>query len=168
METGKIKEELSICYLNTISAVNGIAMELCHHDEDSIDAIIKMMVDLAGKRYNSQISVQLKTTSSKSQYSIDEKTITYKLRAKNYNDLCAPSAMPSMLALLVLPENSEEWIDWSEEELMLRGQMFWISLQNQNPTNNTGTVSVNIPLENRLGTEKLKELMIIAAEEGKL
>ena len=105
MDIEKIKEDLSICYLKTISAINGIALDLISHDEDSIDAIIKKLVSVNEHKFNSQISVQLKCTSSPSQYSIDENFVTYVLKVKNYNDLCAPATMPSILAVLILPND---------------------------------------------------------------
>ncbi len=39
MDIEKIKEDLSICYLKTIAAVRGIAVERIEHDEDSVDAV---------------------------------------------------------------------------------------------------------------------------------
>lgn len=160
MDIEKIKEDLSICYLKTISAINGIALEQCLHDEDSIDVIIKKIITLENEmKFNSQISVQLKATSSPSQYSVKGNEITYKLKAKNFNDLCAASAMPSMLALLILPENSEEWVGWSEDELMLKGEMFWIGLQNQKETDNNSSVSIKIPMTNRLNCKSIIELL---------
>lgn len=167
MDIERIKEDLSICYLKTIAAVNGIALDQIPHDEDSIDVVIKKFIELdGGLRFNSQISIQLKSTSSPSQYTIGENEITYRLKVKNYNDLCAPSAMPSMLVLLILPENEDEWVNWTEEELMLRGQMFWLSLQNEAISNNAGTVSVKIPKSNRLSKDSIEALLIKVAEEG--
>ena len=77
MDIEKIKEDLSICYLKTIAAVKGIAVERIEHDEDSVDVIIKKVLNTNKNiPFNSQISVQLKSTSSKSQYSISEQEIS--------------------------------------------------------------------------------------------
>ncbi|MDD7382566.1 MAG: hypothetical protein PUG37_07335 [Bacillales bacterium] len=46
MNIDNIKEELSICYLNTIAAINGIALEQFKHDEDSTDVILKKVINL--------------------------------------------------------------------------------------------------------------------------
>ena len=103
MDIEKIKEDLSICYLKTIAAVRGITVERIEHDEDSVDVVIKKVLNIdKNVSFNSQISVQLKATSSKSQYGIGKQEISYKLKVKNYNDLCMPATMPSMLALLIL------------------------------------------------------------------
>ena len=116
--------------------------------------------------FNSQISVQLKATSSKSQYSIGKQEISYKLKVKNYNDLCMTATMPSMLALLILPEEMEEWTKWTPDELMIKGKMFWLSLQNQEVSDNKDNVTVKISKENILNADTIENLIQKAAEEG--
>ena len=167
MDIERIKEDLSICYLKTVAAVNGIATEQHHHDEDSIDVEIKKVIELgSGRKFNSQVSVQLKSTSSPSQYSFGEDEITYRLKVKNYNDLCAASAMPSILGLFILPEDEKEWVNWDAKELMLKGQMFWLCLQGKPVSTNTDSVSVKIPISNRISKDSIENLLIKAAEEG--
>ena len=46
MDVSRTKEDLSICYLKIITAINGIALEQNYHDEDSIDVVIKKFVEL--------------------------------------------------------------------------------------------------------------------------
>jgi len=170
MDKEKIKEDLSICYLKTIAAVNGIALERIEHDEDSVDVIIKKLVyhDNGKTKFNSQISVQLKATSSASQYTINEADISYVLKVKNYNDLCTPASMPSVLALLILPEIEEEWIGWTPDELMINGEMYWLSLRDQETSNNSASVTVKIPKNNILNNVTIEELIEKVAEEGEL
>lgn len=167
MDIEKIKEDLSICYLKAIAAIKGIALERIEHDEDSVDAFLKKVITLDnGLVFNSQISIQLKATSSSNLYSIDEDTISYKLKVKNYNDLCTPAAMPSILGLLILPEEQDSWVQWNEEELLLRGQMFWIGFMGQEKSDNDYNITIKIPKENRLNGDALENLLIKAAEEG--
>lgn len=167
MDIEKIKEDLSICYLKTIAAVQGIAVERAEHDEDSVDVIIKKVLNTNRNiPFNSQISVQLKATSSKSQYSITEEEISYKLKVKNYNDLCMPASMPSILALLILPEEKEAWTQWTPDELILKGKMFWLSLQDKEVSDNKDNVTVKIPRENILNADTIEGLIKKAAEEG--
>lgn len=169
MDIEKIKEDLSICYLKAISAINGIALEEYRHDEDSTDVVIKkVIVREDGLSFNSQIRVQLKATSSKSQYVISADSVTYKLKAKNYNDLCMPSVNPIILALLVLPSSQDEWVNWSEEDVRLKGKMYWLSLQGQEPTENTATVSVKIPKNHILNTSSVERLLEKVASEEQL
>lgn len=167
MDTQKIKEDLSISYMSIVSAVVGIGFEIVRHDEDSIDSLIKRVVELdRGTKFNSQISVQLKATSSKSQYNDNGEFITYQLKVKNFNDLCMAATMPSMLALLILPEDENEWVNWSPEEIILNGCMYWVNLQNCDNSMNAGKVSVKIPKINRINSDCLLMLLEKAAKEG--
>ena len=169
MDIEKIKEDLSICYLKTITAVKGIAVERIEHDEDSVDVIIKKVLNIdKNVPFNSQISVQLKSTSSKSQYSISKQEISYKLKVKNYNDLRMRASMPSILALLILPEEKEEWTKWTPDELIIKGKMFWLSLQDKEECDNKDNVTVKIPKENILNADTIESLIKKAAEEGGL
>lgn len=163
----KVKEELSICYLNAIAAVKGIALEQIRHDEDSTDVILKKVVFLEDNTpFNVQIRVQLKATSSGSMFSMGQDVLTYKLKVKNYNDLCQRTTAPVILALLVLPEKEEEWIKWSRDELLLRGTMFWLSLYGKQESDNAESVSVTIPLSNLLNIETIEILLERVAREG--
>lgn len=167
MDIEKIKEDLSICYLKTIAAVRGIAVERIEHDEDSVDVIIKKVINTnPNMPFHSQISVQLKSTSSRSQYRISEKEVSYILKVKNYNDLCMPASMPSILALLILPEKEDEWTKWTPDELIVRGKMFWLSLQDKEVSANKENVTVKIPKENILNAETIENLIKKAAVEG--
>lgn len=169
MDIEKIKEDLSICYLKTIAAVKGIAVERIEHDEDSVDVIIKKVLNMDNNmQFNSQVSVQLKSTSSYSQYSINKDEISYKLKVKNYNDLCMPASMPSILALLILPEEEEEWTKWTPDELIIKGKMFWLSLQDKDVSDNKDNVTVKIPKANVLNASTIENLIKKAAEEGVL
>lgn len=166
MDIEKIKEDLSICYLKAISAINGIALEEYRHDEDSTDVVIKKIVMREdGWPFNSQIRVQLKATSSESQYAISADAVTYKLKVKNYNDLCMLSVTPVILALLVLPSSEEEWVNWSEEDVRMKGKMYWLSLQGHETSENTATVSVKIPKSHVLNTSSVEGLLEKVARE---
>lgn len=168
MDIEKVKEDLSICYLKAVAAINAIALEEIRHDEDSIDAIIKKQIIISGEPFFSEVGVQLKATSSTSQYSETTTNISYKLKAKNYNDLCAKSNIPRMLALLILPEDSNEWVKWTVDELLIRGRMYWHSLYGKLPTKNTSTVTIKIPKANIIDTVTIQEIIQKAGEEGKV
>lgn len=169
MDIEKVKEDLSICYLKTIAAVKGIAVERVEHDEDSVDVIIKkILYNEKNEPFNSLISIQLKSTSSSSQYHISEKEISYKLKVKNYNDLCMPASMASILALLILPEKEENWTKWTPDELIIKGKMFWLSLQNNAMSDNKENITIKIPKDNVLNADTIEDLIVRAAEEGSL
>jgi len=167
VDTSQIKEELSINYIATVAAIAGIDYDIIRHDGDSTDGLLKkQMFPSSGGRFNASLRVQLKCTSSPSQYSDNGKLISYQLKAKNYNDLCAPATTPAILGLLVLPENEDEWIRWNSEELMIKGCMYWLSLSNRDETANTGKITVKIDKCNVINNETLLQIFNkIAVEE---
>lgn len=49
---------------------------------------------------------------------------------------------------------------------MIKGKMFWLSLQNQEVSNNKDNVTVKIPKENILNADTIENLIKKAAGEG--
>ncbi|MDE7389444.1 MAG: DUF4365 domain-containing protein [Lachnospiraceae bacterium] len=166
MHSSQSKEDLSVSYISTVCAYNGIDFERIIHDQDSTDAIIKKCVELkSGGKFIAQVRIQLKCTSSLSQYKDCGDFITYRLKSKNYNDLCVKSTSPIILCLLILPENQLEWIKWTNEELMLKGCMYWIDFSNQENTTNESFVTIKIDKKNVVNPESLEIILKRVAEE---
>ena len=153
------KEDISISYISAICAHAGISYETVRHDEDSTDGILRKFVSFEGIKYNSELHIQLKSTSSKSQYSDKGDKIVYKLKAKNFNDLCCPGTVPIILGLLILPENETDWVAWSPEELLIKGCMYWADLSSETESNNKNTVDIKIDKSNLINVETLLQMM---------
>lgn len=117
------------------------------------------------RKFNAELRIQLKCTSSPSQYTDYGDTLTYKLKVKNYNDLCLPSTTPIILGLLILPENEELWINWTEKELLIKGCMYWAEFSRETESSNEGTVSVKINKKNVINVESLRSILELIAKE---
>lgn len=162
----KQKEDIHISYISALCASAGIAYEIRRHDEDGVDGILHKCIYLDGnKKYNAELNIQLKATSSPSQYTDNGDTITYKLKVKNYNDLCGEGTVSKILGLLILPEESDEWVSWSQEELMIKGCMYWAEFFGETESMNTGSVSVKIDKKNVINAETLQEILEKIARE---
>lgn len=160
------KEDLHISYITALCSVAGISYDIQRHDDDSTDGIIKKRIMLPdGGFYDSQLRIQLKSTSSESQYTDNGNYISYKLKVKNYNDLCTPSTTPIILALLILPEDESEWVKWSAEELLIKGCMYWADFSAQEQSNNVGTVTVRLEKDNVINQESLLSILDKIAKE---
>ena len=169
MHETNIKEELSINYISAISANAGIDYETLRHDDDSTDGLIKKLIDLPNMgAIHSVFRVQLKSTSSESMYTEDAKEIRYSLKAKNYNDLCQRSTTPIILCLLILPSKRQEWLHWSEAELLLRGCMYWTSLAGKVPSSNKESITVTFDKKHVVNSDTLQELLEKIAREEEL
>ena len=166
MDTSQMKEDIHISYISALCASVGVSYDTQRHDADSTDGIIKKRIHFEdGRFYDSSLRIQLKSTSSKSQFQDHSNYISYKLKAKNYNDLCAPATTPIILGLLILPEKENDWIQWSPEELSIRGCMYWKNFAQYPKSNNKSSVTVNIEKENVLNGRTLIDILKKIAKE---
>lgn len=158
-------EDLSVAYLSAIAAQTSVDFESLHHDEDSVDCMLKKVVVLdGGSQFRSSLHVQLKSTASKNLYSIGENTITYQLKKKNYDDLRKRGTNEIILCLLILPEESEKpWVECTDDELLLHGRMYWCSLRDKPDAKQKDRVPVELPKEQFLAPDTLDTLMIRVA-----
>ena len=160
----KRKEELSISYLTAICAYAAAGMEIHKHDDDGYDGSIRKIIKLKEYDFNSQIEFQLKSTSTR--LHADNNFIHYNLKVKNYHDLIRPGTCASFLFLLVLPEEEDDWLTVTPQNLILRKCMYWLSLKEHDETSNENTIVVNIPKSNFLTSEKIIELLKQQVTEG--
>ena len=147
------KEDLSVAYLSAIAA---------QASEDSVDCMLKKEVLLDDERqFRASLHVQLKSTSSISQYSISENAITYQLKKKNYDDLRKRGTSEIILCLLVLPEEAEKpWVCCTDDELLLHGRMYWCSLRDKPDAVQKEKVPVELPQNQFLDPDMLNTLML--------
>ena len=166
MQETQRKEDLSISYISALCAYGGIAYETVRHDDDSTDGTLRKRILLDNNHeFNAELRIQLKCTSSTSQYADKDDCLIYKLKAKNYNDLCLESTTPIKLGLLVLPEDEAAWLSWTPEELLIRGTMYWAEFSSLENTENLETVSVRIDKKNVINTDTLNEILKMIARE---
>lgn len=166
MDEAKRKEEISMSYLSMVCAHAGIDFERMTHDADSTDVILKKLIVLDdGRWHNALIRLQLKATSSSETYSETADQLRYRLRVKNYNELCTPGTTPAYLALLILPEDEKDWLYWTPEELRTRGRMYLWSPEGEVLSENSETVNVLIDKANRVDETLLNRVLEDAFRE---
>ena len=84
MHSSRQKEDISISYISALCADAGISYDIQRHDDDSTDGIMKKRIFLGdGIFFDSALRIQLKSTSSVSQYKDKGDIITYALKGKN-------------------------------------------------------------------------------------
>lgn len=166
MHSSRQKEDISISYISALCADAGISYDIQRHDDDSTDGIMKKRIFLDDERFfDSSLRIQLKSTSSVTQYKDNGDMITYALKVKNYNDLCTPATTPVILGLFVMPEE-ESWVEWSREELLIKGCMYWADFSEMPKSDNKQTVTVAIPKEHVINEEFLLDILERIAKEA--
>lgn len=82
------------------------------------------------------------------------------MKTKNYDDLRGEGFLvPRILVVVTVPVAAQEWLSQSEEEMILRHCGYWVSLREAPATENTHSVTVDIPRRNVFDVEALRRLM---------
>lgn len=160
----KIKEELNLAYVLSVAASKKFSTEITRIDSDSVDATIKYNGYLTDESilHSPEIKLQLKATSGAT---IVGDEIVFPLPIKNYNDLRLRSTSPRLLVVMCLPENSEEWLRHSNDELIIRKCCHYLNLDGLPETENTTSVTVKVPLMNVFSPDSIYDLMVKASKQ---
>lgn len=158
MDLNTQKEEFSYAYVYAITSAAGYSFQRTTTplDQLGIDLILTG-VSVLGLMGFPQLYVQLKCTSREV---LEDSYLKYPLRVKNYEELRTPNQYPPLILVVVLvPDNVDDWLNQSEDELCLKRCGYWLSLAGADSTENQETVTVSISRENIFTFNMLKQLM---------
>lgn len=156
MEPNQQKEQFSIAYVRAVASVAGFSVTEKEVDDDSIDLIIASR-GKKGSIRSPRLELQLKCTSAEIP---KDNHFSYELKRKNYDDLRGNDfVVPRILVVVIVPSDVSYWLYQTEEELSLRRCGYWLSLKEHPETQNTTSVTVNIPKENVFSVDQLNQLM---------
>jgi Domain of unknown function (DUF4365) len=162
MNPQRQKEEFNYAYVCALAAHAGLNRTSSSVDDDSIDVAFKSKGYVGRLIRSPQIEFQLKCTS---QDLVDGEVLKFPLPRKNYDDLRGTDfASPRYLAVLLVPENIEHWIAHKPEHIALHNNCYWLSLRDCAETDNVNSVTVSIPLAQRLTSETLRAMMDCASK----
>lgn len=152
------QEALSRAYVRAIAALAGV---ICSEPEQDfgIDLCLRS-VRQRGQRYSDasgQLDLQIKSTMKAN---VRDTEVIHDLEVNNYEDLRESGEnCPRILVVMVLPEDENQWLGQSTEELVLRHCAYWLSLEGFPVTTSTSTVRVSLPRGNVFSVEALGRLM---------
>ncbi len=159
MDPQKRKEQFNVAYVGAMAAQAGINPARTEVDDDSID------IYLVGRNYpgrirNPQIQVQFKCTARNL---ISGSVVKFPLKRKNYDDLRGSNVLcPRYLAVLLVPSDETEWTEHNEHGLLLRHSCYWASIRDW-PDTTAASVTVDVPLSQKLTTSELERMMMLAS-----
>jgi len=160
MDAGKRKEQFNIAYVHAMAAQAGLNPSQLMVDDDSID------IQLSGKGFtgllrNPMVQLQLKCTS---QNLVSGNVIKFPLSRKNFDDLRGGNVIcPRYLVVLLVPEDDGLWVEHHGSHMTLHNTCYWLSLRDYPSTSNNSSVTVEIPLTQRLTTTSLRHLLTLAS-----
>lgn len=164
MDTNSQKEEFSLAYIRAVATVAGYHTSRPDFDRDSVDLSIAE-VGAKGTTRSPRLDVQAKCTSRDL---IHGGTINFPLEVGNYNDLRAPVMVPRLLIVVTVPEYVGDWLNQSEEELVLKHCGYWLSLRGLRATGNVANVTVSIPRSQIFTPPALQQMMLAIDKDGHL
>lgn len=157
-----VEANLSYAYLHAVAARAGAVCTPGERDEDNkgIDATVRIFGPFPNATYRNSImlDVQLKATV---ETPTDRGThLSYFVRGKErYEKLCEPcEAVPCLLVVLFLPNDEEQWMAHSPEELILRRCAYWESLRGAPASTNKSGQTVYLPKRQRLTPQSLLKI----------
>lgn len=154
------KEQFNRAYVGALAAQAGINSAVPVVDNDSVD-ITFIGKDFAGPIRDPQINFQLKCTHQDLRVG---ETLNFSLSRKNYDDLREVRlSIPRYLAVMEVPESCDDWSHHIDDGTLLRSPCFWMSLKGFPPTDQQ-SVTVSVPLIQRLTSVSLAELLLLASE----
>ena len=160
MDLNTQKSRFSLAHIEAVAAHAGFQVEEVKVDLDSVDGTLK--ADF-GKR--PRIEFQAKATARDV---VRDNHIHFPLPVKNYNDLRLEAINPRILIVAILPQEIENWVNQTDEELCLRHCSYWMSLREEPPTPNQDNITVHLPLGNVFNSPQLVDMMQRAERTGAL
>lgn len=162
MDLQKQKEEFNHAYVCALAAHAGFNRTSSAVDDDSIDVSFRSKGYLGRLVRSPQIEFQLKCTS---QDLVDGNVIKFPLHRKNYDDLRGNDfASPRYLLVLLVPSSTNEWVAHNTGHIALYNNCYWLSLRNAASTENAVSITVEVPLVQRLTSGTLQDMMDRASE----
>jgi hypothetical protein len=155
------EEALSYAYVQAVASMAGYTYQMANLDRDGVDLSLS-----AGGAMKPRLDLQLKATASLMRDD-DQGNLCYPLKVRNYDLLREITQAPRLLVVLQLPPQQEEWLTLSPQQLTLRQCTYWVSLKGAISSNNTTSVTVAIPKQQRFTVEALKQLMALS-RQGRL
>ena len=156
MDLAQKKQEFSKAYVKAVAAACGYATQEPSVDDDSVDLGLAARGG-GGTVRSPRLDLQLKCTARDV---VGDETVNFPLEMKNYEELRPVNYLvPRILIVVVVPDDVAQWINHTENELLMRHCGYWYSLRGMPFSENTTTVTVNIPRTQVFDVPSVSEMM---------
>ena len=156
MDINAQKEQFSRAFVQAVASVAGFAWSQPSVDEDSVDLTLAAKGG-GGTIRSPKVDLQLKCHAASTP---TDDHISFPLKVKNYEELRDDTVLvPRLLVVVLVPDDVGDWLSDTESELSLRRSGYWVNLRGEPATQNSSTVSVQIPRGQRLNPDGLRGIM---------
>lgn len=159
----EMKAQLSLAHISMIAANAGVEILDPRVDYNGVDLTLRSYAKYPGVT-GAELDVQLKCTSQ--QELQHTKHISWSLERQSYIKLADPERYsPAALAVLVVPDDYDQWLDQTEERLLARSCMYFSQASTWEPIDDdAGSKTVRCLRTDMLNVLSLLELMRLSAE----
>lgn len=167
-----IKEQIGFSYIKSIASFFG--SELIEHgrmiDNEGIDLTIRAPQNRFRGFRNTKpsLDIQMKCTSTPD-YDSSGDYLNLTIDVEVYKKMLEPAASPTILMILVMPDDPDLWVKIDEQGLRITREMIWYSASGSNLNIKDGQkkVTIKIPCKNKVTKESIISMLIrIANCEG--
>jgi hypothetical protein len=151
LSTNDIESELSYAYLHAIASRAGVMSKHVtrHEDNNGIDAHLTAWGPFPDGGYLNEIDLKIQLKAKKGVPVEQNSHLSYFLldkESKRYNELRADtSSTHRILVVLFLPDSSDQWLQLTEQELILKNCAYWVSLRGADASANKTGETIYFP-----------------------
>jgi Domain of unknown function (DUF4365) len=157
-----IEARLSYAYLHAVASHAGFVCRPAMPDEDKegIDAVVTAYGAFPGT-WRTQVTMNIQLKATVKTPADDGAFLSYFVQGiRRYDKLREDHREPvRLLAVLFLPQQHAEWLNCTDEQLVIKRCAYWASIRNAPAAENDTGRTVKIPKEQILKPENLKALV---------
>lgn len=169
LSDNQVKEHLALAYVYAVASKAKCSFDKPSVDMDSIDVKLALRNDDDGDASvmlrSPEIALQVKAHSLEPN---PTESFPFFLKKKNHGDLVKRAQTPRLLIVVTLPQNPEDCLSLTPEQLVLRRCGYWLNLTDEPATENASGVTVHLRINQRFDPETLVRLMRLAARQERL
>ena len=165
-----VESELSYAYLHAVASKANFACEAAGRlsDNHGIDATVRVFERLNDNSILTDFTIDIQIKATIRDLPESNRCFSFSLPVKQYDKLRSETAANQKLLLLFqLPDNPDEWLNLTEEQLVMRRCAYWVSLRGAGPvTSDTQqSITVRVPKANVFSPEALREVATVRSQE---
>ncbi len=157
-------ESLSRANLQAVAGRAGLNLKLEQNVREfdyGVDGTFHSIKKLRGTLVDNGFPLDFQVKAS-TNWRYDSNHVIYDMKVRSYNKIVDRNnqngAVPKILILMCLPKDSTEWLESSEDQLLLRKCCYWERLRGD-LTKNVDEITIRIPRSQRLFPSSVVDLL---------
>ena len=159
-----IESELSYAYLHAIAARARVGCKVCSRADDNngVDAQLTAWGPFVGGGYRTEVDIKVQLKATVATPPQVKQTLSYSLKGiSQYNALRDLNvSTPRILVVLFLPDDNGDWLNHTEDSLLLRRCAYWVSLRGAPSSTNETAQTVYLPKAQTFDVAGLESLVV--------